>query len=204
MPIRRLRSVCTDACWLSVQSRVIQLSDARSGWRDLGIIDVGTQWRTPWRLSLLIGSVLALLASALLVPLAGVASATAPQIGVLLQPGTGSGTALPINPIPTITDQTAVEVQVPANSIRTAGDSLHIYECVDADGMADDLPTNTSSCDGLTIDSGRTINVSSTGSVDKFNYPIYVLPSLALDDCALSFVVEWSPAAPPTFTQRSC
>ena len=134
------------------------------------------------RFGVVAGSMAAAAGTALVLPLSGVAGAAAPQIGVLLQPGSGGGTALPTSPIPTITDQTTVEVQVPANSTLVAGDSVKILECADADGRTDDLPTNSLDCDGLTIDVGKTINVGTDGTVDKTNYEIYALPSAALDE----------------------
>ena len=51
-----------------------------------------------------------------------------------------------------------------------------ILACADADGKADDLPLSAATCDGLTINTGRTINVASDGSVDKTDYTIYKLP----------------------------
>jgi len=131
------------------------------------------------------GSVAAVAGAALVLPLSGMAGATAPQIGILLQPGGGGGTALPTSPIPTITDQTTVEVQVPANSTLTGG-SVKILECGDADGLADDLPTNAASCDGLTINTGKTINEGTGGTVDKTNYEIYQLPSTVLGEGSTS------------------
>ncbi len=80
-------------------------------------------------------------------------------------------------PLPTITNQTTVEVKVPANSTLTPGASVKILACGDADGKADDLPVSDASCDGLTINTGRTINVASDGSVDKTDYTIYELPT---------------------------
>ena len=127
------------------------------------------------------GFALLLAAGALLV-LPSHASASAPQIGVLLEPGSGGGKALPTSPIPTITDQSTVEVRVPANTTLTPGDSVKILECSDADGETDDLPTSAEMCDGLTIDTGRTIDVGQGGTVDKTDYVIYVLPSAALDE----------------------
>ncbi len=64
-----------------------------------------------------------------------------PQTGELLQPGTGGGTQLPTNPIPTINDQTKVEVVVPATgSPFAAGQKLNIFECADADGLPTTFP----------------------------------------------------------------
>ncbi len=123
-----------------------------------------------------------LLAAAALLVLPSHASASAPQIGVLLEPGGGGGKALPTSPIPTITDQSTVEVRVPVNTTLTPGDSVKILECSDADGETDDLPTSAEMCDGLTIDTGRTIDVGQGGTVDKTDYEIYVLPSAALDE----------------------
>jgi len=101
------------------------------------------------------------------------------QIAILLQPGSGGGTALPTSPIPTITDQTTVEVRVPANAILQPGQSANIYECSDADGTFDNLPTDGSTCDGLTSDTGATINVSADGSIDKRGYEIFSSPQCA-------------------------
>ncbi len=128
------------------------------------------------RFSVKAGSVAAVAGAALVLPLAGMAGAAAPQIGILLQPG-----PLPTSPIPTITDQSTVEVQVPANTTLTGG-SVKILECGDADGLADDLPTSAAGCDGLTINTGRTINEGTGGTVDKTGYEIYALPSTALNE----------------------
>ena len=62
------------------------------------------------------------------------------------------------------------------------GQSVNIYECADPDGQTDDLPTDGSSCDGLTSDNGATINVSGTGTIDKKGYEIFALPSSALGE----------------------
>jgi hypothetical protein len=131
------------------------------------------------------GSVAAVAGAALVLPLSGMAGAAAPQIGILLTPGSGGGTALPTSPIPTITDQTTVEVQVPANTTLTGG-AVKILECGDADGLADDLPTNAAGCDGLTINTGKTINEGAGGTVDKTNYEIFALPSTALNEGSTS------------------
>ena len=110
---------------------------------------------------------------------------TPPQTGELLQPGTGGGTQLPATPIPTINDQTTVEVAVPATgSPFTAGQKLNIYECADADGLTDDLPTSGSTCDGLTLNIGAQIIAGTGGAVDATNYEIYQLPSTALFESA--------------------
>ena len=124
----------------------------------------------------------ALLVAVALFLIPGHADASVPQIGILLTPGSGGGTALPKTPVPTITDQTTVEVKVPANSTLTPGASVKILQCADSDGMADDIPTSAAYCDGLTINVGTTIDVASDGSVDKTDYTIYKLPSTALHE----------------------
>ncbi len=120
--------------------------------------------------------------AAVALPLTSQAGAvTPPQTGELLQPGSGGGTQLPTSPIPTITDQTKVEVVVPASgSPFTAGQKLNVYECADADGLADDLPTGGTACDGLTLNVGPSIIAGTGGTVDETNYEIYQLPSAAL------------------------
>ena len=117
--------------------------------------------------------------AAVVLPLTSQAGAvTPPQTGELLQPGSGGGTQLPTTPIPTITDQTKVEVVVPASgSPFTAGQKLNIFECADADGLADDLPTGGTACDGLTLNVGPSIIAGTGGTVDETNYEIYQLPS---------------------------
>ena len=80
----------------------------------------------------------------------------------------------------TMTDQTAVEVKVPSNATLKVGQPITILECEDADGMTDDLPTDNSTCDGLTSNSGPSLNVGAGGTVDKKGYEIYQLPSAAL------------------------
>src|ERR1700722_6266157 len=118
-----------------------------------------------------------LLTGLVLAVLPGHASATAPQIAQIFQPS-GSSTQLAAGA--TITDQTTVEVKVPANSTLANSQSVEIFECEDADGMADNLPIDGSSCDGLTAPGGGTINESATGTVDKRGYEIFQLPSPAL------------------------
>ncbi len=127
------------------------------------------------RFNVLAGSVAVVAGAALMLPLSGMAGA-APQIGILLSPGDGTGTALPTSPIPTIVDQSTVEVQVPANSTLVDGVSVKILECGDADGLADDLPTSAAGCDGLTVNTGKNVNEGSDGSVDKTNYVVHALP----------------------------
>lgn len=119
-------------------------------------------------------------------PSASEAGATTPQqTGELLEPGSGGGTQLPTAPIPTINDQTKVEVVVPvSNSPFTAGQQLNIFECADADGLADDLPTSGTACDGLTLNVGEEIIAGTGGAVDATNYEIYQLPSAALFESA--------------------
>ncbi len=126
-------------------------------------------WRSVWVVPVLLASVVLLL-------IAGSADASSPEIGVLLLPGDGGGSALSKDPVPTILNQTMVEVKVPANSTLTPGVSVKILACADADGKSDDLPVSASTCDGLTINTGRNINVASNGSIDKTNYTIYKLP----------------------------
>ena len=123
---------------------------------------------------------------AVALPLASPAGATTPpQTGELLQPGTGGGTQLPTTPIPTINDQTNVEVVVPATgSPFTAGQTLNIFECPDADGLTNDLPTDGTACDGLTVNVGANIVTGVGGTVDATNYEIYQLPSSALFESA--------------------
>jgi hypothetical protein len=120
---------------------------------------------------------------AVVVPLASQAGATTPpQTGELLQPGTGGGTQLPTTPIPTINDQTSVEVVVPASgSPFTAGQKLNIFECADADGLTDDLPASGNACDGLTL---NVITASTGGAVDATDDEIFQLPSTTLFESA--------------------
>ncbi len=135
----------------------------------------GTQ-RRALRSSVYARQVIAVLAAVGLLLIPGHADASVPQIGVLLLPGSGGGSPLPKTPVPTVTNETTVEVKVPANTTLTPGASVKILACADADGKADDLPLSAATCDGLTINTGRTINVASDGSVDKTDYTIYKLP----------------------------
>ena len=121
-----------------------------------------------------------LLVAASFALLPGHASAAAPRIGVLLSPGDGTGAIVPADG--TITDQTTVEVQVPDNTTLSGSAAVKILECSDADGMTDDLPKSAVGCDGLTINTGATINEDGNGGVDAFNYVIYALPSAALHE----------------------
>src|SRR5271167_1104889 len=107
--------------------------------------------------------VIAVLAAVAFFLIPGHADASVPQIGVLLLPGSGGGSPLPRVPVPTITNQTTVEVKVPANTTLTPGASVKILACADTDGKPDDLPVSAATCDGLTINTGRTINVASDG-----------------------------------------
>lgn len=129
------------------------------------------------------GTVTLVAGAAMILPFATTAGAVAPQTGEILQPGTGGGSQLPTSPIPTITDQTTVEVVVPTtNSPLIAGDKAQIYECADTDGLADNLPTDGTTCDGVTVNTGHTLNVGTGGTVDKTNYEIFALPSSALGE----------------------
>jgi hypothetical protein len=110
--------------------------------------------------------------------LSGVSGAVQPELAQILQP---SGGTTVVAADATITDQTTVEVKVPANSILNNGQSVNIYECSDPDGQTDDLPTDGSSCDGLTSITGN-LNEGSGGTVDKRNYEIYALPSSVLHE----------------------
>ncbi len=105
-----------------------------------------------------------------------------PQTGELPQPGTGGGTQLPMTPIPTINDQTSVEVVVPASgSSFTATQKLNIFECADADGLTDNLPASGNACDGLTLN----VTTESTGAaVDATDDEIVQLPSTTLFESA--------------------
>jgi len=120
-----------------------------------------------------------LLAGFALAILPGQAGATAPQIAEIFQP---SGGTTPVQRGATISDQTTVEVKVPTNCTFQAGQAITILQCEDADGKADDLPTDGSTCDGLTSNSGASLNVGTGGVVDKRGYEIYRLPSAALSE----------------------
>jgi len=66
----------------------------------------------------------------------------------------------------------------------TAGQTLNIFECPDADGLTNDLPTDGTACDGLTVNVGANIVTGVGGTVDATNYEIYQLPSSALFESA--------------------
>ena len=133
------------------------------------------------------GSVTLAAGAALVLPLSGAASAAAPTSGVLLSPGDGTGSVVAAGG--TITDQTTVEVQVPdadgpngTTNPLDANAAVKVLECADPNGTVANLPKSAASCDGLTINTGATINTDSSGGVDAFNYEVYALPSSALKE----------------------
>lgn len=131
------------------------------------------------KFSVMAGSVAAVAGAALVLPLSGMSGAATPQIAQIFQP---SGSSTQVAAGATITDQTTVEVKVPANSTLANGQSVQIFECADPDGQTDDLPIDGSSCDGLTVNGGATLNEGPTGTVDKRGYEIFALPSAALSE----------------------
>jgi hypothetical protein len=86
-------------------------------------------------------------------------------------PGTGS----------TYADQTGVQIVVPANTDFTPGQTIDIVECADPGGTAANLPTDDTSCDGLTVN-GDTVYVRGDGDFTESSYTLYSLPSSVLKE----------------------
>jgi hypothetical protein len=103
---------------------------------------------------------------------AGPAGATSSQIAQFWV----HGSRVPTSSASRFRPQEQVEVKVPANSILQPGFRADILMCSDPGAEARNLPAEGTSCDGLTINVGRTLNIENHGAVDKKGYVIYKLP----------------------------
>ena len=86
------------------------------------------------------------------------------------------GSRVTTSPVPHLTPGGSVEVIVPKNSVLQAGFRADILMCSDPGAEPSHLPANDSTCDGLTINTGRTLDIGTKGTVDKKGYVIYKLP----------------------------
>jgi hypothetical protein len=100
------------------------------------------------------------------------AAATSPQIAQIW----ARGSRIPTSPAPHLARGESVAVKVPKNSILQPGFRADILMCSDPGAKPSHLPANDSSCDGLTLNTGRTLDIGTTGTVDKEDYLIYKLP----------------------------
>jgi hypothetical protein len=118
-------------------------------------------------------SVIAVVAAGLTTALSMVAFATGPTEGSQV-----AGSAIPNGPYTTgipFSSGQVISIQVPANSVINPHAGISIIECSDPAGLPTNDPTNSSSCDGNTIQ-GDTVLANSDGSIDYSNYTIYALP----------------------------
>ncbi len=86
------------------------------------------------------------------------------------------GSRVPSSPVPHLAANESVTVKVPENSVLQAGYRADILMCSDPGGKPSALPISDSTCDGLTINNGRTLDIGTKGTVNKRNYVIYKLP----------------------------
>jgi len=107
------------------------------------------------------------------VAMPGPAGAAAPQIAQFWV----HGSEVPTSPVPEFTPNEAVEVEVPANSILQPGQRADILMCSDPGGSASQLPVDDTSCAGITLNVGRTLDIEPGGKVDKPGYVMYRLPN---------------------------
>jgi hypothetical protein len=112
------------------------------------------------------------LAIAVIVAMPGQAGADSPQIAQIWV----HGSQVSASPVPQLPPQESVEVKVPANSVLQPGLRADILMCSDPGARPSNLPINDSTCDGLTINVGRTLDIGTGGMVDKKDYVIYPLP----------------------------
>jgi hypothetical protein len=106
-------------------------------------------------------------------PLVGVASAAGPTVNLTPAPVGG--------PPGSYADQQSVNLSVAANTTFTPGATINVLECADPGGSTANLPTDSSTCDGNTIQ-GPTVIVGSDGSFSLTGYTIYALPSSSLGE----------------------
>ncbi len=97
----------------------------------------------------------------------------------------GSQSCATITPAPgsgsTYADQTVVKIVVPANTDFTPGQTIEILECADPGATAANLPTDDTTCDGLTVN-GDTLYVRGDGDFTESAYTLFQLPSSALKE----------------------
>ncbi len=133
--------------------------------------DMRTTTRLPGAIFDLTTSAFALVTT-VIITTPGQAGAASPQIAQIWAHGSRTTTSA----VPHLTPGESVEVKVPKNSVLQDGLRADILMCSDPGAKASHLPANDSTCDGLTINTGRTLDVGSKGTVDKSGYLIYKLP----------------------------
>jgi len=87
-----------------------------------------------------------------------------------------NGSRVKASPVPHLAPSESVTIKVPKNSVLQAGFRADVLMCSDPGAKASSLPVDDSTCDGLTINTGRTLNIGTKGTVDKKGYVIYKLP----------------------------
>jgi hypothetical protein len=112
------------------------------------------------------------LVMAVVVAMPDQAGADSPQIAQIWV----HGSQVSASPVPQLGAQEAVEVKVPTNSVLQSGFRANILMCSDPDAQPKNLPISDSTCDGLTIQVGPTLNIGTGGTVDQKGYVIYKLP----------------------------
>jgi hypothetical protein len=123
------------------------------------------------------------LRSVWIIPFACLASAVA--VGTVGEDAGASGVppAVSLSPSGNFTDGQTISVSVGSNSYFTPHAGVNILECADRGGLAANLPTDISACDGSTIQ-GTTVLVANDGSFSESSYQVYALPSSTLGEQA--------------------
>jgi len=124
-----------------------------------------------WLMFTLVTTVFTLV-MAVIVAMPGQAGADSQQIAQIWV----HGSQVSPSPVPQLAAQQAVEVKVPANSVLQAGYRANILMCSDPGAQPSNLPIDDSHCDGLTIQTGPTLNIGTGGTVDETGYVINTLP----------------------------
>jgi hypothetical protein len=127
---------------------------------------------TTWVATALFIFVTSVCTTAMIIAIPGQAEATSQQIAQIW----AHGSRVTTSPVPHLTPGDSVEVKVPKNSLLQAGFRADILMCGDPGAKPSRLPANDSTCDGLTINTGRTLDIETKGTVDKNGYVIYKLP----------------------------
>ena len=91
------------------------------------------------------------------------------------------------------TSGTAISLSGTGFSVRSSGDTVEILECADPGGLPANLPVDSTTCDGSTLNPG-TIYPTSTGSFGPVNYLIQTLQVAngnVVDCDATNYCVLW-------------
>jgi hypothetical protein len=109
---------------------------------------------------------------------------TVSALAIAIAQTVGASAAAPnltMSPASNLHNGQSVSVAVGPNGFFTPNSHVNILECADPGGKAANLPKDDSTCDGNTIQ-GATVLVGTDGSFSTSAYPVYTLPSAALDE----------------------